>query len=68
MAPKEAGAGKIEVQIDGQKRATAELSIIGKRIAQQVVYEVIGLTPGKHIIHIINRGSGMVAIDAIVTQ
>jgi alpha-L-fucosidase len=68
IAPKEAGAGKIEVQVDGQKSAAAELSIIGKRIAQQVVYEAIGLAPGKHIIHIINRGSGMVAIDAIVAQ
>ena len=66
MAPKEAGAGKIEVQIDGQMRATADLSTIGARQAQQVVCDVSGLSPGKHAINIVNRGPGPVAVDAIV--
>ena len=44
IAPKEAGAGKIEIQIDGQSRATADLSTTGARQAQQVVCEVTGLT------------------------
>ena len=43
IAPKEAGAGKIEVQIDGETRATADLSTTGTRQAQQVVCEVTGL-------------------------
>jgi hypothetical protein len=41
IAPKEAGAGKIEVQIDGQTRATADLSTTGARQAQQVVCEQV---------------------------
>ncbi len=68
IAPKEAGAGKIEVQIDGETRATADLSTIGKRLAQQVVCEVAGLTPGKHAISIVNRGPGPVAVDALLVR
>jgi alpha-L-fucosidase len=68
IAPKEEGSGKIEVQIDGQSRATADLSTTGARKAQQVVCEVTGLTPGKHTINIVNRGPGPVAMDALVVR
>ena len=68
IAPKESGAGKIEVQIDGETRATADLSTSGVRQAEQAVCEVVGLAPGKHSINIINRGSGPVAVDAIVVR
>jgi alpha-L-fucosidase len=68
IAPKEAGAGKIEVQIDGKTRATADLSTSGLRLAQQSVCEVSGLTPGKHSINVINRGPGSVAVDALVVR
>jgi alpha-L-fucosidase len=68
IAPKEAGSGKIEVQIDGQSRATADLSTTGARQAQQRVCVVTDLTPGKHSIAIINRGPGPVAVDALVVQ
>jgi alpha-L-fucosidase len=68
IAPKEAGAGKIEVQIDGQTRATADESTTGPRLAQQSVCEVTGLAPGKHAINIINRGPGPVAVDALVVR
>ena len=68
IAPKEAGAGKIEVQIDGKTRATADLSITGTRQAQQVVCEISGLTSGKHTISIVNRGSEPVAVDAILVR
>ena len=68
IAPKELGAGKIEVQIDGQTRAMADLSITGTRQAQQVVCEVTGLTSGKHTINIVNRGPEPVAVDAIVVR
>jgi hypothetical protein len=68
IAPKEAGAGKIEVQIDGQSRATADLSTTGGRQAQQVAAEVTGLVEGKHTIKIINRGPGPVAVDALVIK
>ena len=67
IAPKEPGAGKIEVKIDGEVRATVNLSSTGKRKAQQVVYKVSGLNPGKHNINIVDLGSGQVAIDAIIT-
>jgi len=68
VAPKEAGGGKIEIQIDGQSRATADLSTTGKRLAQQVVCEVTDLTPGKHAICIVNRGPGPVAVDALIVR
>ena len=68
IAPKESGAGKIEVQIDGETRATVDLSTTGMRQAQQVVWEGTGLTPGKHAIGIINRGGGPVAVDAIIVR
>jgi alpha-L-fucosidase len=68
IAPKEVGAGKIEVQIDGQTRATADLSTTGSRQAQQAVCEVTGLTPGKHTVNLVNRGPGPVAVDALVVR
>ncbi len=68
IAPKIAGAGKIEVQIDGQTRDMVDLSTTGERQAQQVVCKVSDLTPGRHIINIVNRGSGPVAVDAIIVQ
>jgi hypothetical protein len=68
IAPKETGAGKIEVQIDGETRTTVDLSTTGMRQAQQMVWEVAGLTPGKHAISIINRGRGPVAVDAIIVR
>lgn len=68
IAPKETGAGRIEVQIDGHTRATVDLSTTGARQAQQRVYEVTDLAPGKHSIAIINRGPGRVAVDALVVH
>ncbi len=65
IAPKETGAGKIEIQIDGQTRTTADLSTNGERRPQQVVCELTVLGAGKHTISIINRGPGKVALDAI---
>ena len=66
IAPKEAGSGAIEVQIDGKTRATADLSTAGGRQAQQKVCEVTGLAPRKHTIAIINKGPGPVSVDALV--
>jgi alpha-L-fucosidase len=68
IAPKEAGAGKIEIRIDGQSRATVDLSAAGPRQAQQVAFEVTGLTAGKHAINIIHRGPGPVAVDALIVR
>lgn len=67
-APKEPGAGKIEVAVDGETRATVDLSAAGGRQAQQLVAEVTGLSPGTHLIRVINRGPGPVAVDAIAAQ
>ncbi len=66
IAPKEADAGKIEILIDGKIHATVDLSVNGSRNAQQLVYETKHLTSGKHVIKIINRGSGPVSIDALI--
>jgi alpha-L-fucosidase len=68
IAPKEKGAGKIEIKIDGRTRATVDLSVNGARKTQQVVYEISGLNGGKHSISIINRGSGRVAVDALIVR
>ena len=68
VAPKEPGAGKIEIQIDGKTRATVDLSTTGTRQAQQTVSEVTGLTAGEHMINIVNRGPGPVAVDALVLR
>lgn len=68
IAPKEKGAGKIEVQIDGKTHSIIDLSTSGERKLQQLVCEITGLTQSKHRIVIISRGSGKVAIDAIVTK
>jgi len=68
VAPKEAGAGEIEIQIDGQTRITIDLSIVGSRKPQQVVYDETGLVAGKHVISIVNRGSGKVAVDALIVK
>ena len=65
IAPEEVGAGKIEIQINGKIRATADLSTNGERKPQQMVCELTGLGSGSHSISIINRGSGKVAIDAL---
>jgi len=68
IAPKEAGAGRIEIQIDGKTHATADLSTTDTRQARQVVCEISGLTSGKHTINIVNRGPGPVNVDAILVQ
>ncbi len=68
IAPKEEGAGTIEIRIDGEMKATANLSTVGKRKPQQVVAEINGLKPGNHTIEIISRGTGKVAIDAIIIK
>jgi alpha-L-fucosidase len=67
-APKQTGAGKIDVQIDGQTKTTVDLSTTGVRQAQQLVAQVTGLTAGNHAISIVNRGPGPVAVDALVAR
>jgi len=67
-APKEAGAGKIEIQVDGQTKDTVDLSASGARQPQQMVSAVTGLSAGQHTISIINRGPGPVAVDAIAVK
>ena len=67
-APKQSGAGTIEIQIDGQSQGTANLSSTGARQPQQAVSSVTGLTAGAHTISIVNRGPGPVAVDAIVVH
>jgi hypothetical protein len=68
IAPKEAGAGKIEIQIDGKIRATVDLSLAGAYQPQQNVYQAKDLKPGRHVIKIVNRGPGSVSLDALVIK
>jgi len=68
VVPKEAGAGRIEIQIDDNNRTTVDLSTMGMRQTQQMVHEVTDLTLGKHTIKIVNCGPGPVAVDAIIVR
>jgi alpha-L-fucosidase len=68
IAPKEVGAGRIEIKIDGKIKGIVNLSVSGPRQAQQVVYKISGLNAGQHSISIINRGNGKVAVDALTVK
>lgn len=68
IAPKEKGAGKIEIQIDGKLTGIADLSTEGPRQPQKMVYEIKDLPSGRHSFSLINRGPGPVAIDALVIK
>ncbi|MCA9126740.1 MAG: alpha-L-fucosidase [Planctomycetales bacterium] len=68
IAPTEAGAGQIEVKIDGQSRATVDLASSKNRLAQQKVWEVNDLPRGEHVIELFHRGDGLVAVDALVVR
>ena len=68
IAPMEAGAGLIEIRIDGEVRATADLATDGPRLARRRVADVTGLQPGQHAIEIVHLGSGPVAIDALAAR
>ena len=68
IAPKAAGAGKIEIRMDGGTLATVDLSTKGTRKPQQVVYKTMHLPQGKHFIEIVNRGAGPVSVDAIIAD
>lgn len=68
IAPKEPGAGRIEILINGKTHGIVDLSTTGERKPQQVVSEITGLTTGNHTISIINRGNGIVAVDALIVK
>ena len=42
LRPKQSGAGKIEIQVDGQSNASVDLSTTGSRQPQQLVAQVTG--------------------------
>jgi alpha-L-fucosidase len=66
IAPRQAGAGKIDVLIDGKTMKTVDLSTTANRKKQQVVYHIDNLASANHTITVVNRGGGTVAIDALV--
>ncbi len=68
VAPREPGAGTIEIQVDGQAPVTADLNTTGARQARQVVSEFSRLAPAHHNIRIIHRGPGPVAVDALIVR
>jgi hypothetical protein len=68
VAPKEPGAGKIEIKIDGNTLTTADLYTNGVRQAAQTVSEITGLAAGPHTITLIHRGAGPVAVDALIVR
>jgi len=68
VAPREEGAGTVEVRIDGRVRDMADLSTQGPRQAQQTVCTVSDLPAGAHSLEIIHRGVGPVAIDALIVR
>ncbi len=68
VAPKEPGAGKIEVLIDSKSWGIIDLSTGGERKPQQIVFTENNLPSGKHAITIINRSSGKVSVDALIIK
>ena len=68
VAPRELNAGKIEILIDGKSRGIFDMSTVSERRPQQEIYCESDMTSGKHIVKIIHRGEGKVAIDAIVME
>lgn len=68
IAPKEQGAGKIEIKIDEKSKAVVDLAVTGARKPQQIVYEANGLSSGKHSLSIIHRGNDKVAVDALIIK
>jgi hypothetical protein len=68
IAPKEPGAGTIEIQIDGRTCTTADLSTAGPRQSLQKVFHLDGLEKGEHTIRIIHCGPGPAAVDALIVQ
>ena len=66
IAPKENGAGTFEIKIDGKSFGVVDLSVTGERQAQQFVLVASDLNESDHTITIIHRGSGTVAIDALI--
>ena len=68
IAPRNGGAGTIEVRIDSQTHATVDLSTPNARQAQQSACEIANLTLGEHVIELVNRGPGPVAVDALVIR
>ena len=67
-APKEPGAGSIEISIDDVVRDTVDLSTTGERQPQQMAFEVTGLSAARHTITITHSGHGPVAVDALVVR
>lgn len=67
IAPTQPGSGKVEILIDGRSKKIDDLSADDGRHSQQEVYRIDKLAPGKHVITLINRGGGPVAIDALTT-
>jgi hypothetical protein len=57
----------IEVHIDGQFRDTVDLSADERR-AQERVWETADLAPGEHVMELVHRGPGPVAVDALVVR
>ncbi len=68
ICPKENGAGKIGVLVDGESQGVFDLSTNGPRLPQQRICTVKDLPSGPdHIITVINRG-GRVAVDAFIAE
>ena len=68
ISPKEAGAGMIEVKIDGKSLGKTDLSTKGIHQPQQIVFKKTDLTTGRHVINIVNCGPGPVAVDAVIVR
>ncbi len=67
-APKESGAGSVEIQIDEAPPTTVSLSNAGTRMPQQLVFEETGLAAGNHVLSVTHESGGQVAVDAIVME
>ncbi|PJJ80084.1 alpha-L-fucosidase [Mucilaginibacter auburnensis] len=68
VAPKQAGAGKVNVLLDGKLVKIVDLSASGDSKRQQTVFTAKGLKQAAHTLTIINAGNKPVAIDALIVN
>jgi hypothetical protein len=64
IAPMESEDGTANVILDGTQVGTTKASYSGSYTPQQYLYQVRGLTPGKHTLQLVKTGGTYVQIDA----
>ena len=64
LAPMEAADGTANVILDGAQVGTTQATFSGSYTPQQFLYQVSGLTPGRHTLQLVKTGGSYVQVDA----